>query len=111
MSVLVNENTASAAELFTSALKDYNKAISVGTKTYGKGTMQIMIPLPDGGAFKFSYRFYSPPFSDNYNGIGISPEIELPLTEGANINYLTDENDNQLAAAAEYIISGTLPTN
>ena len=111
MAVLTNENTASAAELFTSALKDYNKAISVGTKSYGKGTMQIMIPLPDGGAFKFSYRFYSPPFSDNYNGIGISPEIELPLTEGANINYLTDENDNQLAAAAEYIISGTLPTN
>lgn len=106
MAVLTNGNSASAAELFTSALKDYEKAISVGTKSYGKGTMQIMIPLPDGSAFKFSYRYYSPPFSDNYHGVGITPEIEITLPEGTKLPYLTDETDNQLAAAVEHILNG-----
>ena len=106
MAVLTNGNSASAAELFTSALKDYEKAVSVGTKSYGKGTMQIMIPLPDGGAFKFSYRYYSPPFSENYHGVGISPEIEVTIPEGTKIPYLTDETDTQLAAAVEHILNG-----
>ncbi|MBR2460223.1 MAG: PDZ domain-containing protein [Clostridia bacterium] len=106
MAVLTNGNTASAAELFTSALKDYQKAISVGTKTYGKGTMQCIIPLPDGAAFKFSYRYYSPPFSENYHGIGISPEIEVTVPEGTVVYRLTDEDDAQLAAAVGYLVSG-----
>lgn len=105
MAVLTNGSSASAAELFTSALKDYEKAVSVGTKSYGKGTMQIMLPLPDGSAFKFSYMYYSPPFSENYHGVGITPEIEVTLPEGTAIHYLTDENDPQLAAAVEHIIN------
>ncbi len=104
MAVLTNGSSASAAELFTSALKDYEKAVSVGTKTFGKGTMQIMLPLPDGSAFKFSYMYYSPPFSENYHGVGISPEIEVTLPEGTVIPYLTDENDSQLAAAVDHIL-------
>ncbi|MBQ9117055.1 MAG: PDZ domain-containing protein [Clostridia bacterium] len=106
MAVLTNGNTASAAELFTSALKDYDKAISVGTKSYGKGTMQAMFPLPDGAAFKFSYRYYSPPISENYHGVGISPEIELPLPEGTVIYRLTDADDLQLEAAVNYLVTG-----
>lgn len=106
MAVITNGSSASAAELFTSALKDHGKAISVGTKTFGKGTMQIMIPLPDGGAFKFSYMYYSPPFSENYHGKGISPEIEITIPEGTRIPYLTDETDTQLSAAVDYILNG-----
>jgi len=106
MAVLTNGSSASAAELFTSALKDYEKAISVGTKSFGKGTMQIMIPLPDGSAFKFSYMYYSPPFSENYHGVGITPEIEITIPEDTVIPYLTDENDTQLAAAVEHLING-----
>ena len=105
MAVLTDGETASAAELFTSVLKDYGKAISVGTQTYGKGTIQIMIPLPDGGAFKFSYRYYSPPISDNFNGVGIPPEIEITLPEGTIVPYLTDENDPQLSAAVEHLLN------
>ncbi len=82
MVVLVNENTASAAELFASALRDYNKAKLVGTTTYGKGTMQTMLPLSPnigGGALSVSTGMYNPPFSDNYEDVGLSPDIEIEL--------------------------------
>ncbi len=104
MSVLVNGSTASAAELFTSAVKDYNKATIVGTTTYGKGCMQSTIPLSFGGACSVTYRMYNPPFSDNYHGVGIFPDVEIELDEaleGKNIYKITDEEDNQLEAAVK----------
>ena len=103
MAVLVNGSTASAAELFTSAVRDYHKATIVGTTTYGKGCMQTTIPLNTGGAVSITYRMYNPPFSDNYHGIGIVPDVEVELDEELqtkNIYKITDEEDNQLAAAA-----------
>lgn len=103
MAVLVNENTASAAELFTSAVRDYSKATIVGTTTYGKGCMQTTVGLPDGGAVSVTYRMYNPPFSENYHGVGITPDIVVELDEALqnkNFYKITDEEDNQLAAAA-----------
>lgn len=104
LAVLVNGSTASAAELFTSAVRDYEKAIIVGTTTYGKGCMQTTIPLSDnGGAVSVTYRMYNPPFSDNYHGVGIIPDVEIELDEslvGKNVYKVTDEEDNQLTAAA-----------
>ena len=107
MAVLTNGQTASAAELFTSALRDYAakgtcRATLVGTKTYGKGTLQRFFLLKDGSAFKISVGRYDPPYSENYNGVGILPDIEIELSEEAaaiNFNKLTDETDNQLIAA------------
>jgi len=102
MAVLVNGSTASAAELFTSAVRDYNKAVIVGTTTYGKGCMQTTIPLSDNSAVSVTYRMYNPPFSANYHGVGIVPDVEVELDEallGKNIYKITDEEDNQLAAA------------
>lgn len=102
MIVLVNENTASAAELFSSALQDYKKAIIVGTTTYGKGTMQSVVPLPDGSGITISYRMYNPPFSDNYEGIGVIPDVEIDLDEALkekNFYTITKEEDNQLQKA------------
>jgi len=106
MVVLVNESTASAAELFSSALQDYDKAVLVGTTTYGKGTMQTVIRLPDDSGITISYRMYNPPYSDNYEGIGVIPDIELPLDEALadkNFYKITDEEDNQLQAAIQYL--------
>ncbi len=103
LAVLVNGSTASAAELFTSAVRDYEKAIIVGTTTYGKGCMQTTVPLSDNSAVSITYRMYNPPFSDNYHGIGIVPDVEVELDEelqGKNFYKITDEEDNQLAAAA-----------
>ena len=104
MAVLVNGNTASAAELFSSALQDYDKAIIVGTQTYGKGCMQTIRTLSDGSGLSVTYRYYCPPFSENYDGIGVEPDI-IVEPAGAmlekNIYKLTDEEDNQLSAAVQ----------
>ena len=109
MAVLVNGSTASAAELFTSAVRDYQKAVIVGTTTYGKGCMQTTIPLSSGGAVSITYRMYNPPFSDNYHGIGIVPDVEVELDEALadkNTYKITDEEDNQLAAAVAALSDG-----
>ncbi len=106
MAVLTNGNTASAAELFASALKDYNKATLVGTTTYGKGSMQQIVSLLDGSALRMTYKMYFPPFSDSYDGIGIVPDIDVELDESLankNIYKITDEEDNQLQAAIAYL--------
>ena len=104
MAVLTNENTASAAELFTCALKDYEKAIIVGTKTYGKGSMQTVYMLPDGTGLRLTTNKYNPPMSDNYDGVGITPDIEIELSEalaGKSPFEYTDSEDNQLQRACE----------
>lgn len=83
MVVLINENTASAAELFTSALPDYDKCVTVGQTTYGKGVMQNIITLPDGSGIRLTTHYYNPPYSDNYNGVGIPADYELEMASSA----------------------------
>lgn len=109
--VLVNGGTASAAELFTGNMKDYGLAKIVGTQTYGKGCMQSIYSLGT-GAIKMTTAFYYPPLSDNYDGVGISPDegYVVELSEAAaKINLyklLRDEyqaQDDQLAAAVAYL--------
>ena len=106
MCVLVNSSTASAAELFSSALQDYNKAELVGTVTYGKGTMQTIIRLADNTGIGISYRMYNPPFSDNYEGVGVQPDYVVEMDESVadkNIYKITDEEDTQLQKAIELL--------
>lgn len=110
MAVLINENTASAAELFASALRDYDKAKLIGVTTYGKGTMQTMLPLSPnigGGALSISTGMYNPPKSDNYEGIGLSPDIDIDLTEEQKeIFYkLTLAEDIQFQEAIKTIVN------
>ena len=103
MAVLVNGSTASAAELFTSALMDYDKATVVGETTFGKGCMQSTQALAD-GAVKITYRMYKPPFSEGYHDVGITPDVEVALDEALankNIYKITDAEDNQLKAALD----------
>ncbi|MBR2344004.1 MAG: PDZ domain-containing protein [Clostridia bacterium] len=79
MVVLCNENTASAGELFTAAVRDFAKdgvlrATTVGTTTYGKGVMQSTFPFPDGAALTMTIAYYNPPCDVNFDGIGVIPE-------------------------------------
>lgn len=102
MAVLINGSTASAAELFTSCLRDYDMVTIVGEKSYGKGCMQYMYGLPNGGALSLTTRMYSPPSGVNYDGIGIEPDLAVSLSEEAaklNPIQLTEETDDQLKAA------------
>ncbi len=105
MIVLINGNTASGGELFAAALRDYQKATLVGTKTYGKGTMQTIIPLSNGGGIKLSTQMYDPPYGENYEGKGIEPDIksELVLPEDGNFYKLTEDQDSQLQEAIRLI--------
>ena len=102
MVVLINGNTASAAELFVAGLRDYNKATVVGETTYGKGTVQSLIKLDDGAALRLSTSMYAPPFSENYEGVGIQPDIEIALPEEyryVNLFKLPHAEDTQLQMA------------
>jgi carboxyl-terminal processing protease len=102
MVVLTNGGTASAAELFTSALRDYEKATLVGMKTYGKGCGQDHYFLSNGGVISITSFFYNPPYGENYNGEGIYPNIEVELPEEyENIWMIPFEKDTQLQAAIE----------
>ena len=109
MAVLVNENSASAAELFTSALRDHELAQIVGVKTYGKGSMQTIFSLEYAGyaeAVKMTTKMYFPPISEGYDGIGIKPDLEIDLDEALknkNIYKITDAEDNQIQAAIDLI--------
>ncbi len=105
MVVLVNGSTASAAELFTAALRDYKLATIVGTKTFGKGTMQTITPLPDGSGLRLSTYYYNPPFGENYNEKGITPDIIIEMPEELSKRFykLTKEEDNQLQKAIEVL--------
>lgn len=106
MVVVVNENTASAAELFTSALMDYDKAVSVGEKTHGKGSVSSPFTLSDGSHIYISTALYYPPKSDNFDGVGITPDHKVSLSyEASQISLykLPLEDDDQLKYAIELL--------
>lgn len=81
MVVLVNENSASAAELFTMCLKDYGVATIVGTQTYGKGIVQSIFQLMDGSGLKFTTERYYGPAGNCIQDTGIEPDYILELPE------------------------------
>ena len=107
MVVLCNENTASAAELFTAALRDYKLAEIVGKTTFGKGSMQTTRLLSDGSALKLSTAFYNPPSNVSYDGIGIKPDHDVELAEKWKDAFyqMPHDEDTQLQKALELLNS------
>ena len=100
--VLTNENTASASEILTAALKDNSRARVIGTKTFGKGVIQTVITLLDGSGLKITTAEYFTPNGTEINKKGISPDIEIKLPDTVkNIYALKDEDDTQLNKAIE----------
>ena len=75
--ILVNENTASASEILTGALKDNNRTKVIGTKTYGKGVIQSVFNLSDGSGLKITTAEYFTPNGIEINKKGITPDIEV----------------------------------
>lgn len=84
--ILANENTASASEIFIGALKDNNIAKVVGTKTYGKGVMQEIVPVSSGGALKVTIEEFRTPNGDIINKKGISPDTEVKEEKDSKID-------------------------
>ena len=94
--LLVNGYTASASEIFTGAVRDYDLATIVGEQTYGKGVEQNTYLLSDGSALKLTTTVYYTPDHEDLNGVGIIPDEIVPLTE-------EDETDVQLERALEIL--------
>lgn len=95
MIVLVNKNSASASEILAGALQDNERAVLVGEKTFGKGLVQTVYPLADGGALKLTTQKYFTPDGTDINEIGINPDIVVQ-------NADTGDVDLQLERAIEY---------
>ena len=101
MTVLMNENSASASEIYAGAIQDYGLGKIVGTQSYGKGVVQQIFDLKDGTCVKLTIAEYFTPNGRNINGEGITPDVE--------VEYEKDENnpdaDNQLEKAMEILKS------
>lgn len=99
MTVLVNENTASASEIFAGAIQDYEEGTIVGTQTYGKGVVQSVYMLKDGSSVKLTTSEYFTPKGRNIHKKGITPDVKE--------DYKYDEKnpyaDNQMEKAIEIL--------
>lgn len=100
--VLQNNGSASASELLSAALKEEYGATIIGENSYGKGTVQELISLQDGIQYKITTKKWLTPKGNWINGTGVSVDIEEKLSEEYRQNP-TDENDNQLQKAIEYL--------
>ena len=102
MVVLVNENSASASEIFAGAIKDYKYGTLVGTKTFGKGIVQSIFPLEDGDALKITTAKYFTPNGNYIHGVGIEPDVKLEYEYSGKTDEAYDmKYDNQLQKAIE----------
>ena len=104
LAVLVNENSASASEIFAGAVQDHEVGTIVGTTTYGKGVVQELRQLSDGSAVKLTVSNYYTPNGNSINKVGIKPNVEVKLaSELLNKDEITHEEDNQLQKALDVI--------
>lgn len=104
MTVLVNENTASASEILSGAIRDYKAGILVGTTTYGKGIEQDTYKLYDGSRLKITTTHYLTPNHVDLNGKGLKPDIEVKESgETAGAKAGDEDKDAVLEKALEYL--------
>jgi carboxyl-terminal processing protease len=105
LAILINEGSASASEILSGAVKDHEKGVLVGTKTFGKGVVQTVIPLFDGSGISVTTSKYYTPDGISIHGIGIKPdvEIDLPPELKRSVSQISEEDDVQLKKAVEAI--------
>lgn len=110
MAVLVNLHSYSAAEFFAAALREYDAAVMVGEHTYGKGYFQQTFELEDGSAVGLSVGKYFTPNGVSLAGVGLTPDLEIPLSEeqAAQVarGTMDPQQDPHIQAAIEWLESG-----
>jgi carboxyl-terminal processing protease len=88
--VLINGGSASASEIVAGALQDHRRAILLGTRTFGKGSVQTVIPMQDEGAIRLTTARYYTPSGRSIQGLGIAPDVEVTESREQEIHYLPD---------------------
>ena len=101
MIILINYGSASAAEIVAGALQDHKRAILVGESTYGKGSVQSIIPLKNDGAIRLTVSKYYLPSGKSISDVGVTPDIEI--YENSEEFKLNTESDNQLNFALKLL--------
>ena len=106
MAVLINKNSASASEILTGALKDYDRAEIIGETSYGKGIVQSVYPFMDGSGMSMTIAKYYSPNGVCIHGVGIEPDYAVSLDEkyaGYYASSVPEEDDTQLKKAIEVL--------
>ena len=103
MAVLINGNSASAAELFAASLRDFKDAQLVGATSFGKGIMQVTTALEDGGGLTLTVATYQTTRSDCYHGVGLEPDVPVEAAPETEITAIDPDTDPQLAKAIEVL--------
>ena len=101
--VLINNGSASASEIFAGALKDHKRAIILGENSYGKGSVQSIIPLKNGGGMRLTISKYYLPSGKSISEVGVTPDIYVE--EDNNDFLINSEKDNQLNYAIRLLNS------
>lgn len=102
--VLINEGSASASEILSGAIKDFNRGKLVGVKSFGKGIVQTVFPFQDGTGVKLTTSEYFTPSGENIHNIGIKPDFEVKLKDDVKgIGYEHLKEDAQLQKAIEVL--------
>ena len=99
--VLINYGSASASEIVAGALQDHKRAILVGESSYGKGSVQSIIPLKNKGAIRLTISKYYLPSGKSISEVGVTPDIEI--AEGSDEFRISTETDNQLKFAVKLL--------
>ncbi|MEW6585982.1 MAG: S41 family peptidase [Nitrospirota bacterium] len=109
--VLVDKGSASASEILTGALKDWHRAAIVGTATYGKGSVQTVVPLEDGSALRITTARYYTPRGTSIQSTGITPDVvvksALGEKKGPGAMIIEQKEDIQLQKAMNLLRTGT----
>ena len=101
MVVLINYGSASASEIVAGALKDHKRAIIIGENSYGKGSVQSIIPLKNRGAIRLTIAKYYLPSGKSISEVCVTPDIEI--VEASNDFKFNSETDNQLNFALKLL--------
>lgn len=100
--VLLNEWSASASEITAGALRDHGVATLVGAKSYGKGSVQKIVPMGDKSAVKLTTAHYRTPSGRDINGVGIAPDVEVRMA----LRHIGTARDAQLQQALQRLVGG-----
>ncbi|MCH4022611.1 MAG: S41 family peptidase [Acetobacter sp.] len=107
--VLINGGTASAAEIVSGALQDHQRAVILGTKSFGKGSVQTVMPIPGNGAVRLTTARYYTPSGRSIQGLGITPDVEVresredpgfSIREADLAHYISNKGGNKTSATA-----------